>query len=476
MGLSHFATDRKPAIISALLLPLALSASASAAGANPQSGTNLPKTPLIHKVELLNGLRLVTVQKSGAARLALNLLVKAGSALDPPKKGGTAYLVAQSLRFANEPEVVEHWSEEMEDLGATLEIRVDQDSTVFKGEVSTQNLDSFLDVLSYIVLRPHFRLDRLEKLRQQVIASKIELLDHTQLAKEKLHNLVFREHPYGRPIHGDLQSLANIGPQDLDEFHKTYYCPNNAVLVISGDLETSQIGKLVREKLGGWVKGPKVQQGFPEIPVRDTFSMLIVKDKQEEVVVTFGHAGPPRTTPDYYAIETMNLILGDLGDRSRLTQDFLAKGISHQLLESEVQFACMGGLFQVIAVTPSRFVAPALETVLKAIETLKSSPIKESELAAAKERLLERYVLTLSSPALIADQVTCAELYDLASDFLVSFPKRVQEVTRERVEEVSKNYLSTSRAVAVFVGDCDSSVSELYRLGTVSFAETSASH
>jgi len=466
----------RPAIISFLLLLPALSARAPMAGAKPQSGTNLPKAPFIHQVELLNGLKLVTVPQSGAARLAVNLLVKAGSALDPPKKGGTAYLVAQSLRFANELEVLERWSEEMEDLGATLEIRVDQDSTVFKGEVPAQNLESFLDALSYMILRPHFRLDRLEKLKQQVIASNIESIDHTQLAKERLHNLVFREHPYGRPIHGDVQSLANIGPQDLDEFHKTYYCPNNAVLVVSGDFETSQIGKVVREKLGGWVKGSKVEQGFPEIPVRESFSVLIVKDKQEEVVVTFGHAGPPRTTPDYYAIETMNLILGDLGDRSRLAQDFLAKGISHQLLESEFQFAWMGGLFQVIAVTPSRFVAPALESVLKAVESLKSSPIKESELAAAKERLLERYVQMLSSPSLVADQVTCAELYDLASDFLVSFPKRVQEVTRGRVEEVSKNYLSTSRAIAVFVGDCDSSVPELQKLGTVRFAETSASH
>jgi zinc protease len=461
-------------VFSALLLVFSISISLPSQ--TPQSGTNLPKAPLLHKVELLNGLRLVTLQTSGAGKIALNLLVKAGSTLDPPQRRGTAYLVAQSLRLANEREVLEHLSEEMDDLGAALEINVDQDSTVFKAQVPTNNLESFLDLLSHMVLRPLFQSDRMEKLKQQIIAAKIASLEPTELAKEKLHNLVFGEHPYGKPIHGDLQSLANVRTQDLDEFHKAYYSPNNAVLVVVGDLETSQIEKLVREKLGGWVKGAKVEVEFREMPTKETFSMLIVKDNQEEAVVAFGHTGPPRATPDYYAVTIMNLILGGLGDRSRLAQDFLAKGIVHRVLESEFQFAYLGGLFQVITVIPSNLATPALETIMKAIEALKSSPIRESELVAAKETLLGRYAEILNSPSLVADQATSMELYALASDFLVSFPKRVQEVTTERVEEVSKNYLSTSRAVAVLVGAGDSSIPELQRLGTASITERSSSH
>src|SRR4249920_1467947 len=73
----------------------------------PQSATPLPKPPLIRRVELLNGLRVVMVQTNAAPRIALNLLIKAGCALDFPSKPGIAYLTAQSLRFANERETVE---------------------------------------------------------------------------------------------------------------------------------------------------------------------------------------------------------------------------------------------------------------------------------------------------------------------------------------------------------------------------------
>jgi zinc protease len=236
------------------------------------------------------------------------------------------------------------------------------------------------------------------------------------------------------------------------------------------------MGKLVRENLGGWVKGGKVEVEFPEVPAKDGFSMLLVKDKHEEVAMAFGHTGPARVSPDYYAVTTMNLILGGLGNSSRLAQGFLSRDITYRFLESEFQFAFLGGLFQVAVVIPSSFVTPALETVLQIVEALKSSPIKESELAAAKEQLVGWYTATLNSPSLVANQVSSMELYDIGSDFLLNFPKRVQEVTRERVEEVSKNYLSTSRAAAVIVGTCDSSVPELRKLGVVEISEMSGEH
>ena len=155
--------------ILSLAFLLALVSSNSLLCQTPQSRTILQKPPLIHKVELLNGLRLVMVQTNGAPRIALSLLIKAGSTLDLPNKRGTAYLTAQSVRFANERETLEHLNEEMEDLGARLEIRVDQDSTLFQAEIPAPNLESFLDFLSHMVLRPLFQLEGVGKLKHQVI-------------------------------------------------------------------------------------------------------------------------------------------------------------------------------------------------------------------------------------------------------------------------------------------------------------------
>jgi len=245
---------------------------------------------------------------------------------------------------------------------------------------------------------------------------------------------------------------------------------------MSGNLETSFIGKLIREKLGGWVRGAKVEEELPQVPVSEAFSILAVEDKQEDVALVFGHVAPPRATPDFYAATIMNLIVGSAGKGSRLAQGFLAKDIGHKSLQSEFQFHRWGGLFQVATVVPSSSVASALKTILEVIESVKSSPVSESELISTKEQLLTWYSQVVNSPSLVADQVTAQELYDLASDFLVSFPKRVQQVTKERVEEVSRNYLSTSRAAAVIVGNSREAIPELKKLGMLKVTERSAAH
>jgi len=437
----------------------------------PGSTPDAQQVPLIHKTELLNGLKVILVQTKAAPRIGLDLLIKAGSATDLPGKAGTAYLVAQSLRFANEREPAEHSSEEMADLGAELQIRVDWDSTVLHAEVPWQNLESFLDLLSRMLLKPIFSLRDVEKLKQSLMTPKIESPGTAELAERKLQSLVFGKNPYGHPVRGTSRSLANIHTEDLDEFYRTYYCPNNAALIVAGNVEASQIGGLIREKLGGWVKGSKVEIDFPQVSVGEKFSMLLVNEKQEKVAIAFGHTGPARNTSDFYALTMMNLILGSAGNSSRLTQAFLARNIAHESVQSDFEFGCSGGLFRIATVVSSSGVAQALTTILEVIENLKASPINESELTTAKEQLLDWYAKLLSSPSLLADQVTRMELYGLASDFLVSFPKRVQQITKERIEEVSKNYLSTSRATAVIVGNCNDSVSELKKLGSLEITE-----
>jgi zinc protease len=455
---------------------LFLTLGSSCAGQTPEAAPTPPQVPLIHKVELLNGLRLVIAQTRAAPRIALNLLIKAGSAQDPPNKAGTAYLTALSLRFANQLEADEQFSEELEDVGAELRIRVDEDSIVFHAEVPLSNLDTFLDVLSHMVLKPLFSTEGVRKLKQKLVESKIESAEPLEFASQRLKGMVFGKHPYGRSMYGTSQSLAEIRLEDLAEFHKTYFCPNNAVLVISGNLETSFMGKLVREKLGGWVRGAKVEEELLQAPVSEGFSILAVEDKREDVALVFGHVGPPRVTPDFYAATIMNLIVGGAGNGSRLAQGFLAKDIGHKSLQSEFQFHRWGGLFQVAAVVPSSSVGSALKMILEIIQSVKSSPVSESELTATKKRLLNWHNEVVNSPSLVADQVAAQELYDLASDFLVSFPKRVQQVTKERVEEVSRNYLSTSRAAAVIVGDSREAIPELKQLGTLEVTEKSATH
>jgi zinc protease len=163
----------------------------------------------------------------------------------------------------------------------------------------------------------------------------------------------------------------------------------------------------------------------------------------------------------------LNLILGELGPSSRLGQEFQARKISHQTLKSNIEFYKAGGEFRVVTLVPAASVTVALQSISDVIDSLKHTPITESELSAAKASLVRQYVAILNSHRLIADQAIAMELYNLASDFLVTFPKKIEQVTTGRVQEVAKTYLDPSRAVAVVVGDSEKYRTELSNLGPV---------
>ena len=216
-----------------------------------------------------------------------------------------------------------------------------------------------------------------------------------------------------------------------------------------------------------------MEMQYPEIASRERFTMSIVENRsQEDAILFFGHVGPPRATSDFYALKVMNLIIGGLSRSSRLERGFLARNINYRTLKSEFLFYQSGGEFQVTAQVPSDSAGPSLQALTDILDAFKNSRVTESELTAAKASLGEWHAEVLNSPSRVADQVTSMELYNLANDFLISFPKKVEQVTVDRVEEAAKSYLNTSRASAVIVGAGDRLMTDLKKFGPVEVTES----
>jgi zinc protease len=321
-----------------------------------------------------------------------------------------------------------------------------------------------------MIVHPSFQPAALAKIKQQIMIPEIVTSDPSRLAEMQFHALIFNRHPYGRPVWGDLESAQRTSCEDLQDFYRAHYLPNNANLVIIGELSPSRVMDLIREKLGGWTKGQRVEVQYPKLVGRENFSTFLIERKEQgdaAVVLVFGHLAPSRSNADYFSLEILNLILGELGPSSRLGQEFQARKISHQTLKSNIEFYKAGGEFRVVTLVPAASVTVALQSISDVIDSLKHTPITESELSAAKASLVRQYVAILNSHRLIADQAIAMELYNLASDFLVTFPKKIEQVTTGRVQEVAKTYLDPSRAVAVVVGDSEKYRTELSNLGPV---------
>jgi len=461
-------TPKQVGLLAGLLIFLTLSISGTCFVQTSEVNGDLPKVPRIQKFDLLNGLRVLLIQTNDEPSIVCNLVIKSGSSMDPQAKAGTAFLTAQGLFSANQRKSAEQWKDAMDDLGVEFKTRLDLDATVFQAEVPRANLEAFLGQLSDMIVHPSFQTEPLGKIKQQVMVPEIVTSDPSRLAETQFRALIFNRHPYGRPVWGDLESAQRICCEDLQDFYQAHYLPNNAALVITGELSPSQIMDQIREKFGGWTKGQKVEVQYPKLAGKGSFStFLIEKKEQSDAAVVLGHLAPSRSNADYHSLEILNLILGEPGPSSRLAQEFQAKKITHHTLKSDFEFYKAGGEFKVITSVPAASVAVALQAISDVIDSLKHTPITESELNAAKASLARQYAAILNSHRLIADQAIEMELYSLASDFLVTFPKKIEQVTAGRVQEVAKTYLDTSRAVAVVVGDVERYKTELSKLGPV---------
>lgn len=429
------------------------------------------KAPPIRKSELLNGFRVLSVERAESSSVVVNLLVKTGSTFDPPEKEGLAYLTAQAIFFANQKKSAERLKDELEHLEVELKIDVTLDATLFQAKGPRESLEPYLTLLRQMLVMPQFEKRGLDEIKRQAEGSKIDIPNPIELGERYFRAFVFRDHPYGRIL--SSKSIESIDVSDVIDFYQSQYVPNNSALVVVGTVAHSDAADLAREKMGGWVKGSITEVEFPRMAAKSRFSMLSVSGNIRlggDIVVVFGQVVPSRLTPDFFSLRILSLILGDLGSASRLFEALRVKNIGYQCLKSKIEFYKAGGQFHVVVRVPQSDVIPALQAISEVMDGIKKTGITEAELRFAKSRLEASYREALSSQMGTADEVVAMELYGLAADFLASFPAKLEQITVDRIAEAAKSYLNPTRASAAIVGDSTGLEAELRKLGPVDMA------
>jgi zinc protease len=430
--------------------------------------------PPVHRIELLNGFRVLAVEKQ-ADRALLNLLIKSGSAADPRSKEGLAFFTAQAVLSANQKTTPERLKDELNFLGVQLRVHVDVDATVFQAELPSSSLEAVLTLLMNVVVRPAFSEPGLDRLKREHSDPGKPSPDLHAL-HEYLLQLLFEGTPCGHATQGRAESVQTLRIADLEAFHQTHYLPNNAALIIVGGPPASRLGTLAREKFGNWIK----QEFSPLEPVSRyslTSKAIRVIDRKgsDDALVVLGHPGPSRQTPEYLPLRAMNELMQGIGPSSRLEKCFRFRNIQYQSLRAEFQFGRICGQFQVAGRVPLDFLQQPLQAFRDCIEGLKSEPITEAELSLAKSRLLASHRASQESVIGLADQVTQMELHDLARDFLSAFPARVERLSGASIQEAAKNYLSSSRLGVVVAGDAERVKLLLGDLGPIELFDTDGS-
>ncbi len=221
----------------------------------PPAAPRSPQIPRPVERTLANGLRVIVVERKNMPLVTATLYVKNGGEIDPPALAGLADMTASLLTKGTDKRSAPEIAEAIEALGGSLDSDAGWDRSTATVNVMSARFAPALAILAEIVRRPTFKDEEIERLRQQYLDDlQVALGDPGQLARFVISRVVFGDAPYGHPLSGTPESIARIKRPDIVRLHATYYRPDNAILVIGGDITPATAFTLTTRLFGDWRK------------------------------------------------------------------------------------------------------------------------------------------------------------------------------------------------------------------------------
>ncbi|MEO1036774.1 MAG: pitrilysin family protein [Pseudomonadota bacterium] len=422
------------------------------------------------RAELDNGLKLLVARRDAVPVVQMQLLLDAGYAADQFAPAGTSSLAMAMLDEGTSSRDALEISDELGQLGARLGTGSNIDASFVSLNTLASELDAALDIFTDVVLNPTFpekELERLRKLRAAAIER--EKTQPVSMALRVLPKLMYGEdHAYGQPLtgNGTQGSLAEITRATLVEYHNQWFRPNNATLVVVGDVTLDEIRDKIEDRFGDWQRGDVPQKNIGTVAQRPREEVYIVdRPGSIQSVILGGHVSPPKANPNEFGIQAMNDILG--GDfTSRVNMN----------LREDKDWA-YGAYTLFISTRGQRpFLAYAPVQSDKTADSMRELKFEVERMlgekpATAEELERVRNQATLSLPGRwetagsVAGSLSEMVRFGLPDDYWSTFAEQVRGVTLDDVGKAAEAVLRPDNMIWVVVGDRETIEADIRALG-----------
>jgi zinc protease len=433
--------------------------------AGPEPALVIP-APVSFK--LASGLNVVLDYRKGWPVVAAKWVVRSGSGANPVDKPGLANFTLDMLDEGTATRSANQFSEELEQLGASLEPFTAAESMGLTLTAARAHAQGGMDLLADAAMNPAFSEKEIERVRKSILGGiSQDRADAEETANRILLIAVNGEKsPYGYSYLGTESSVRSITPSDLHAYWSEHVTPGNSVLIVSGDLTQSDLTSMLGKTFGVWKDSGSRNSGSPSKPVVDAASRLTIVDMpgaaqtQLRVVI----AGPPRSTPDYESSQVMNAILGGLFS-SRINLNLREKHGYSYGAKSSFTYLKNFGWFTASAGVRTDATSPATREVFSEVRRIDKEPVSAEEMKLAKELLAGALPARFQTTVQTVNALTDVVLYDLGLDYYNGYAKRVMTVSDTQVQASAKKYLVPEKMVVVAVGDRKKIEAEMKTLG-----------
>jgi zinc protease len=437
-------------ILAGVVLGGTLAASAVPAGAAVFS----PRT-----FTLANGLQVVVVENHRLPVVRHMVFYRVGAADDPPGKSGLAHYLEHLMFKGTRTIAPSEFSKIVARNGGRENAFTSADTTAYYQTVAKDRLELMMriesDRMANLVILPKEAVPEL----QVVIEERRSRVDNRPAAQldEHVAAALYMNHPYKTPIIGWQHEVETLTVDDAVAFYKHHYAPNNAILIVAGDVTVDEIRPLAEKYYGKIPANPaiKPRDRLQEPPQRAARRVSMRSDRVREPRFSRDYLAPSHTTGETrhgYALEVLSTIIGG-GTTSRLYRHLvIEKALAHGA-GAYYDGDLFGPATFGFSVRPRTGVGPeAIEAALDdEIRTLLADGVSAEELASAKKRLLASAVFARDSLRRGAISIGVALTTGRTIADVEEWPDRIEAVTREQVLAAARYVLKPERSVTALL-------------------------
>ncbi|OYR07877.1 peptidase M16 inactive domain protein [Brucella grignonensis] len=411
---------------------------------------NLPAYAIeIQEVVSPKGIKAWLVEDSSVPLISMRFSFKGGSSQDPGGKEGLANLMTGLFDEGAGDLDSDSFQERIDNLGAEMSFSASPDSVAGSIRMLAENRDAVNDLLALAVNKPRFDQDAIDRIRQQVVASlEASQRNPSTIASRKFSEVLYGNHPYGRPDEGTVKSLQSISREDLVNFHRKNFARDRLTIGVVGSINAKDLGEMLDKVFGDLPANAEL------VPVPDAKLALgtttSLSFDMPQTSISFVYPAVPRKDPEFFASYLMNHILGG-GFTSRLYAEVREKrGLAYSVSSSMALRDHVSALTISTATRPEK-AQESLKIIREQVAAMANDGPTEAELAAAKSYLKGSYAVNnLDSSVSIADTLVGLQEAGLDRDYIDRRAELIDAVTLDQVKAIAKKLLEAEPAILIF--------------------------
>ena len=418
---------------------------------------------------LANGMELIVANRSAVPVVNIRMSLDAGYASDQFGELGASSLAMTMLDEGTTSRSALEISDELARLGARFNAGSGIDSSTIGISALKENLDASLDIFADIILNPAFPDNELERLRKMRIARiQQEKTQPVGLAIRVFPKLLYGEgHAYSMPLTGSgtEESVGRISRDSLVDYHRTWFRPNNATMIVVGDTSMAEIKPKLERLFRNWEPGTVPTKNIAAVSVRDAEQVYVIdRPGSEQSIIFAGNIAPAVGDGNEIAIETMNEIIGG-SFTSRINMNLRedkawAYGAFTIMLDTK-------GQRPFIAYAPvqtDKTMESMAEIKRELTEYLGDNPATEEEIDKVKSNNTLSLPGRWETAAAVLRDIGEIVTYDLPDDYWDTYADKVRNISGEQIAEAAAAVIKPDKLIWVVVGDREKIESRIHEL------------